>query len=154
MSDDTEDHRHDGRNGVTLHALVVDANIDVADILQRVSGQGCGAVATFTGLVRELDHGRRVTELEYVAHDSANRVIADVARDVAAQHQDLLALAVVHRTGTLRIGEVALVVAAAAAHRAAALAACAAAVEEVKTRLPVWKRQVFDDGTEEWVNSP
>lgn len=137
-----------------LHAHVVDDDIDLAEILQRVSGPGCGAVATFTGLVRELDHGRHVTELEYVAHDSANRVIAEVARDVAAQHHDLLALAVVHRTGTLRIGEVAVVVAAAAAHRAAALAACAAAVEEVKTRLPVWKRQVFDDGTEEWVNSP
>jgi len=137
-----------------LHAEVVDADIDLADIVRRVSGQGCGAVATFTGLVRELDHGRRVTELEYVAHDSANRVIAEVARDVAAKYDDLMALAVVHRIGTLRIGEVAVVVAASAAHRAAALAACAAAVEEVKTVLPVWKRQVFDDGTDEWVNSP
>jgi molybdopterin synthase catalytic subunit len=137
-----------------LHAEVVDADIDLADIVRRVSGPGCGAVATFTGLVREFDHGRRVTELEYVAHDSANRVIAEVARDVAAKHDDLVALAVVHRIGTLRIGDVAVFVAASAAHRAAALAACAAAVEEVKTLLPVWKRQVFEDGTDEWVNSP
>jgi molybdopterin synthase catalytic subunit len=137
-----------------LHAEVVDADIDLADIVRRVSAHGCGAVATFTGLVRELDHGRRVTELEYVAHDSASRVIAEVARDVAAKYDDLVALAVVHRIGNLRIGEVAVVVAASAAHRAAALAACADAVEEVKTLLPVWKRQVFDDGTEEWVNSP
>jgi molybdopterin synthase catalytic subunit len=137
-----------------LHAQVVDADIDLADLVRRVSGPGCGAIATFTGLVRELDHGRHVTELEYVAHDSANRVIAEVARDVAAKHDDLVALAVVHRIGTLRIGEVAVVVVASAAHRAAALAACAAAVEEVKALLPVWKRQVFDDGTEEWVNSP
>jgi molybdopterin synthase catalytic subunit len=136
-----------------LHAEVVDADIDLADIVRRVSDNRAGAVATFTGLVRELDHGRRVIELEYVAHDSANTVIAEVARDVAAQYDDLIALAVVHRTGTLWIGDVAVVVAASAAHRASALAACAAAVEQVKALLPVWKRQVFDDGTDEWVNS-
>lgn len=137
-----------------LLAEVVDADIDLADIVRRVSGAGCGAVATFIGLVRELDHGRQVTELEYVAHSSAYRVILEVARDVAEEHTDLVALAVVHRTGTLRVGDVAVVVAAAAAHRATALAACAAAIEEVKHRLPVWKRQAFDDGTDEWVNSP
>jgi molybdopterin synthase catalytic subunit len=137
-----------------LHAHVVDADINLLEIVGRISGPGCGAVATFTGLVRDLDHGRRVIELEYVAHDSANRVLHEVARDVAAKHGDLIALAVVHRIGTLRIGDVAVVVAASAAHRAAALEACAEAVERVKTLLPVWKRQVFDDGTDEWVNSP
>jgi molybdopterin synthase catalytic subunit len=139
---------------LVLHAEVVDADIDLMDVVRRVSGPGGGAVATFTGLVREVDQGRRVVELEYVAHDSANRVITEVALDIAAKYDDLIGLAVVHRTGTLRVGEIAMVVAASAAHRAATLAACAAAVEEVKTRLPVWKRQVFDDGTDEWVNSP
>jgi molybdopterin synthase catalytic subunit len=137
-----------------LHGEVVDADIDLADVVRRVSEPGCGAVATFTGLVREIDQGRRVIELEYVAHDSANRVIADVANDIAAKYDDLLGLALVHRVGILRVGEVAVVVAASAAHRAAALAACADAVEAVKTQLPVWKRQLFDDGTDEWVNSP
>ncbi len=138
----------------TLHGEVVATDIDLAGIVTRVSGPGCGAVATFTGIVRELDHGRHVTELEYVAHDSANRVITEVADAVAAKHPDLIALAVVHRVGTLRVGDVAFVVAASAPHRAAALDACAQAVEEVKTLLPVWKRQVFHDGTDEWVNSP
>jgi molybdopterin synthase catalytic subunit len=137
-----------------LHAQVVDADIDLADAVRRVSGRGCGAVVTFTGVVREIDQGRRVVELEYVAHESANRVITEVANDIATKYDDLLGLAVVHRVGILRVGEVAMVVAASAAHRAAALGACAAAVEEVKTRLPVWKRQVFDDGSDEWVNSP
>jgi len=137
-----------------VHAEVVDADIDLADVVRRVSGPGCGGVATFTGLVREIDQGRRVIELEYVAHDSANRVITDVANDIAAKYDDLIGLAVVHRVGILRVGEVAVVVAASAAHRAAALAACAAAVEAVKTLLPVWKRQLFEDGTDEWVNSP
>ncbi|HTC70187.1 MAG TPA: molybdenum cofactor biosynthesis protein MoaE [Acidothermaceae bacterium] len=137
-----------------VYAEVIDVDIDLADVVSRVSGPGCGAVATFTGLVREIDQGRRVVELEYVAHDSANRVITEVANDIAAKYDDLIGLAVVHRVGILRVGEVAVVVAASAAHRAAALAACAAAVEEVKTLLPVWKRQLFDDGTDEWVNSP
>ncbi len=137
-----------------LHAEVVSTDIELLEIVGRVSSSESGAIATFTGLVRELDHGRRVTELEYVAHDSATRVIAEVARDVAANHDDLIALSIVHRVGTLRIGDVAVVVAASAAHRAAALKACTEAVEAVKTLLPVWKRQVFDDGTDEWVNSP
>jgi molybdopterin synthase catalytic subunit len=68
--------------------------------------------------VREFDPARRVTELEYVPHDSANTVISEVARDVAVKYDDLIALAVVHRVGTLRVGEVAVVVAASAAHRA------------------------------------
>jgi molybdopterin synthase catalytic subunit len=137
-----------------LHAELVDHDINLLEIVGHVSNSESGAVATFTGLVRELDHGRRVTELEYVAHDSATRVIGEVARDVAAKHTEVIALAIVHRTGTLRVGDVAVVVAASAAHRAAALEACAEAVEAVKTLLPVWKRQMFDDGTDEWVNSP
>ncbi|HEY3924792.1 MAG TPA: molybdenum cofactor biosynthesis protein MoaE [Acidothermaceae bacterium] len=137
-----------------LHAELVDYEINLLEIVGRVSSSESGAIATFTGLVRELDHGRRVTELEYVAHDSATRVIGEVAHDIAAKHSEVMALAIVHRTGTLRIGDVAVVVAASAAHRAAALGACAEAVEAVKTLLPVWKRQVFDDGTDEWVNSP
>jgi molybdopterin synthase catalytic subunit len=142
------------RDQPVLHAELVDDDINLIGIVNQVSSSASGAIATFTGLVRELDHGRRVTELEYVAHDSAARVIGEVARDVAAKHTEVIALAIVHRTGTLRIGDVAVVVAASAAHRAAALEACAEAVEAVKTFLPVWKRQVFDDGTDEWVNSP
>src|SRR5439155_1333179 len=66
----------------------------------------------------------------------------------------LRGVAVSHRLGRLNIGDVALVAAVSTAHRAAAFAACARLVDQVKARLPVWKRQVFADGTEEWVNSP
>jgi molybdopterin synthase catalytic subunit len=64
------------------------------------------------------------------------------------------AVAVSHRVGRLEVGDVALAAAVSTTHRAAAFDACARLVDEVKTRLPVWKRQVFDDGTEEWVNCP
>lgn len=112
-----------------------------------------GAVVSFAGVVREHDHGHPVTELEYVAHPTAGMVLADVAARVATE-PGVLGLAVSHRVGTLSVGDVALVAAVASEHRAAAFAACARLVDEVKAQLPVWKRQVFADGGDEWVNCP
>jgi molybdopterin synthase catalytic subunit len=92
-----------------------------------------------------------VRSLRYEAHPSAGEVLATVAAEVAG----LLAVdrvAVSHRTGDLQVGDAALVVAVASAHRGEAFRACALLVDEVKARLPVWKHQVFADGTDEWVN--
>jgi len=127
--------------------------LDLAAHEAAVAGRRAGAVVSFQGVVRDHDHGRCVAELEYEAHPSAPEVLAQVAREIAAD-PDVYALAVSHRVGPLAIGEVALVAAVSTAHRAAAFAACARLVDEVKARLPVWKRQVFTDGTEEWVNCP
>jgi molybdopterin synthase catalytic subunit len=91
--------------------------------------------------------------IEYVGHPSAQSVLEQVAADVAAR-SDVEALAVAHRLGPLQVGEAALVVAASAAHRQEAFAAAALLVDEVKDRLPVWKRQEFPDGTDEWVACP
>jgi molybdopterin synthase catalytic subunit len=112
-----------------------------------------GARTVFCGVVRNHDHGRDVAELEYQAHPSAESVLAAIAAEVAAD-PDVLAVAVSHRVGALQIGDVAMVAAVATAHRRAAFDACARLVDEVKHRLPVWKRQVFTDGTDEWVNCP
>lgn len=117
-----------------------------------VADAAAGAVVTFSGVVRDHDAGRSVTEIEYVAHPSAPDVVARVAADVAAR-TEVEAVAVVHRVGTLAVGEVALAAAVAAAHRAEAFAACAELVDEIKARLPVWKRQVFADGSHEWTGS-
>ncbi len=111
-----------------------------------------GAVVLFSGIVRDHDGGRPVESLEYVGHPSAGAVLAEVAAEVAAD-PDVHSVAVGHRVGTLVIGDTALVAAVSAAHRQAAFAAGSRLVEEVKARLPVWKRQVFADGTEEWVGS-
>jgi molybdopterin synthase catalytic subunit len=134
-----------------LRADVVDAPLDVATHAALVDARTAGAVVTFAGVVRDHDHGRQVRELEYVAHPSAGEVVAQVARDVVARHR-VDALAVSHRVGHLGIGDVALAAAVSAAHRHEAFAAAADLVEEVKARLPVWKRQVFADGADEWVN--
>ncbi len=94
-----------------------------------------------------------MTGIEYEGHPSAAAVLAEVCADVAAR-TDAEALAVTHRVGVLAIGEAAIVVALLAAHRHEAFAACSLLVDEVKHRLPVWKRQVFTDGTDEWVACP
>jgi molybdopterin synthase catalytic subunit len=132
-------------------ADVVAVPIAVADVQALVRDPSAGAVVTFSGDVRDHDHGRAVTALDYEAHPTAGAVIAVVAAEVASRH-DVVAVAVSHRTGPLGIGDPALVVAVSAAHRGEAFAACADLVDAVKDRLPVWKHQVFADGTDEWVN--
>lgn len=134
-------------------AAVVDAALSVAEHEQLVAHPGAGAVVSFSGVVRAHDGGREVTALEYVGHPSAEQIIAEVAADIAAT-DGVYAVAVSHRIGHLRIGDVALAGAVSCAHRREAFEACARLVDEVKHRLPIWKRQVFADGTDEWVDCP
>jgi molybdopterin synthase catalytic subunit len=137
---------------VTLVA-VVDAALDLAAHEQAVADPRAGAVVTFQGVVRDHDHGREVTLLEYEGHPGAEAVLRGVADEIAAD-PDVYAVAVSHRVGRLKIGDVALIAAVSTAHRAAAFAACARLVDEAKARLPIWKHQIFADGTDEWVNCP
>lgn len=127
--------------------------LDVAAHQAAVTHPGAGASVVFCGVVRESDHGRTVVELEYQGHPSAEQVLCEIAAEIAAE-DDVLGLAVSHRVGVLRVGDVALVAAVATGHRREAFEACSRLVEQVKHRLPIWKRQVFDDGTDEWVNCP
>jgi molybdopterin synthase catalytic subunit len=129
-------------------ALVTDQVLDPAAFEAPLAASG--AVVTFVGRVRDHDGGRAVVELEYSAHPSAQQVLEDIAAKLG---QEALGLSVAHRVGTLRIGDVALVAVVATAHRAEAFDVCARLVEEVKHTLPVWKRQLFADGTDEWVGA-
>ncbi len=126
--------------------------IDSAQFAQHVDDAAAGAVVTFAGVVRNHDVGRAVTEIEYVGHPSALDVVAEVAADIA-QRFPIDAIAVAHRLGTLKVGDVALAAAVSAAHRGEAFAALMELVDEVKRRLPVWKRQLFTDGEHEWTGS-
>lgn len=141
------------RTAAVLRAAVGEAPLDVAEHAALVEHAAAGAVVTFAGVVRDHDGGRSVRGLEYSAHPSAEKVVAQVAADVAARATGVRAVAVSHRVGRLEIGEVALACAVAADHRRAAFTTCAELVEEVKRLLPVWKHQAFADGTDEWVNS-
>ncbi|WP_423922987.1 molybdenum cofactor biosynthesis protein MoaE [Frigoribacterium sp. 2-23] len=135
-----------------LRARVGDAPLSVTECSALVASRASGAVVTFEGVVRDHDEGRGVTALHYESHPSAGDVMRETALAVAAAHP-AVRIAVEHRVGDLEIGDVALACAVSSAHRAEAFAACAALVDEVKARVPIWKRQEFTDGSEQWVAS-
>ncbi len=111
-----------------------------------------GAVVSFAGVVRNHDSRPGVTKLHYEGHPQAAGILTDITNDIAKKFPDVR-IAVSHRIGTLKVGHVALAAAVAAAHRAEAFNCCAQLVEDIKARLPIWKNQFFDDGTQEWVGS-
>ena len=134
-----------------IHAALTEQPIEAPSHEALVADASAGAVVSFAGVVRDHDGGKGVTSLVYEAHPSAEKVIAEVAADIAAR-PGVVHVAVSHRVGALSIGDAALVAAVSAPHRREAFEACAALVDEVKARLPVWKHQHFADGTDEWVN--
>ncbi|MBO3101062.1 molybdenum cofactor biosynthesis protein MoaE [Cellulomonas fengjieae] len=132
-------------------ARVVDQPLDLQFHVEHVSDPRAGAVATFVGVVRDHDPSveGRVVGLDYTAHPDAGAVLARIAQE--ALTDSVLGLAVSHRTGHLAVGEAAIVAAVATAHRAEAFDVCRALVETVKAELPVWKREILDDGSHVWV---
>lgn len=128
-----------------------DEPLSVDEIQAAAADPAAGAVVVFAGAVRDHDHGRGVTALSYSAHPSAAAELSLVAEKIAAGHP-IVSLAVAHRTGDLQIGDLAVVAAVGAAHRQVAFAACLALIDELKATVPIWKHQVFADGTSEWVN--
>jgi len=136
----------------TLLAEVRRQPLVVEEVLAAVADPAAGGNAVFVGTVREEDGGRPVVSLEYSAHPSATEVLRALVT-AASGRPGVLRAAVLHRVGTLAVGDVAVVAAVSAAHRGPALDACGELVEAVKHELPVWKHQRFADGTEEWVGS-
>ncbi len=106
----------------------------------------------FAGAVRDHDHGRSVTALSYSAHPSAVDELRKVCERVAGRF-DVNAVAAVHRTGDLAIGDLAVVVAVSSGHRGTAFDACRALIDDLKATVPIWKHQSFMSGDSEWVNS-
>ncbi len=109
--------------------------------IAAVARPGAGAVVTFLGTVRDVAEGKQVTALEYHAYESmAERQMAEVLRSVEADFPEVR-VAAVHRVGTLRVSDVAVVCAASAPHRDEAFSACRAVIDRVKQRVPIWKRE-------------
>ena len=139
--------------GIVRLLDVRDEPLSVDDVLAAVVDPAVGGICLFVGTVRDVDHGKSVTKLDYTAHPSVSDVLREVAGEVASTYP-VNALAAVHRVGELKVGDVAVVVAAAAPHRAEAFDACRRLIDELKARVPIWKHQLFDDGDVEWVGSP
>lgn len=128
---------------------VVETPLSLDEVVQAVRGSGRGAVVTFEGDVRGETNGRKVVRLEYEAYRSmAERVLSSIAEDVEREHG--AAVAILHRTGILAPGDAAVVIACAAPHRTPAFRACEATIERLKREVPIWKREVFEDGST-WV---
>lgn len=128
---------------------IVDSPLSLEEAIAAVRAPGRGAIVTFEGDVRGDTHGRKVVRLEYEAYRSmAERTMTRLADEI--EHEHGAAVAIVHRVGRLLPGEAAVVIACAAPHRAPAFRACEAAIERLKHEVPIWKREVFEDGST-WV---
>jgi molybdopterin synthase catalytic subunit len=135
----------------TVHAYVVDTPLSVDRALVEVAHERAGAVALFVGVVRDHDGGRDgVVRLDYSAHPSAPSVMEQLAGRVAAR-AGVRAVVAAHRTGMLRVGDLAVICAVSADHRPEAFAGCRELIEELKGQVPIWKQQEFADGLQEWV---
>lgn len=133
-----------------LPPLISRDPIDLGRLIATVEGAAHGAVATFTGLVRDHHEGRSVSGLEYSAYEGmAEREMQAILGEAEARWP--VRLAACHRLGALEIGEVAVAVAAGGAHRTEAFEACRYAIEEIKRRVPIWKRERYADGSASWV---
>ena len=131
---------------------VSDKTIDTVATRQAVADQSCGALVTFEGWIRDHNEGQAVERLEYevyrpVAVKEGNIILAE-----ARQKFEISKAVCVHREGLLELSDIAVVVCVSSAHRAAAFDACRYIIDEVKTRLPIWKKEHYVGGISEWVN--
>jgi len=124
--------------------------LDVSAVCAIVASADCGAVATFVGLVRNENGGRRVLWLDYEAYEPL--AVKSFVRidEEAGERWPSIGLAIHHRVGRLDVGEASVVIAAASPHRAAAFAACRYAIERIKQIAPIWKHEHFEGG-EIWI---
>ena len=120
--------------------------LEPASVADAVSTEGCGAVATFVGLVRKHNAGREVLWLEYEAYAPLAEKSFERIAGEASERWPSVRLAVHHRIGRLAIGEASIVIVAASPHRAEAFAACRYAIERVKQISPIWKHEHFEGG--------
>jgi molybdopterin synthase catalytic subunit len=129
-----------------------DTPLSVDEVLAAVADPGSCGIDLFVGVIRDHDGPREVTGLSYSAHPSAEAELRIIAEKVAVDFE-VRALAAVHRIGELDVGDIAVVVAAACPHRAEAFKACRALIDNLKHGVPIWKHQLFRDGSSEWVGS-
>jgi molybdopterin synthase catalytic subunit len=130
---------------------ITEAPFDTASLRERLLTPSAGACTTFEGWVRDHNQGRAVAWLEYEAYEALAVKEGERILEEARERFALEAVSAVHRVGRLEIGEMAVWVGVSAGHRDAAFAACRYVIDEVKHRVPIWKREGYLDGDTEWV---
>jgi molybdopterin synthase catalytic subunit/molybdopterin converting factor small subunit len=124
--------------------------LDLGSVIAEVTDERAGAIATFQGTVRRQSRGRQVIALEYEAYSGmAEKVMAEIADGVIARYE-LWEVAVAHRVGRCEVGDVSVAIAVSAPHRQDALSACRDVIDELKERVPLWKKEIYEGG-EEWI---
>jgi len=135
-----------------MRTAIVERALDPCAILAEVERSANGAALLFVGTVRETNDRRAVTGIDYSAYvPMAERELAAIVAETSDRF-GTADIVVEHRVGTLGLGEASVVIAAAHPHRAPAFEACRFVIEELKRRLPVWKREHYADGTREWID--
>ncbi len=130
--------------------LLSEEPLSLDRIVDEVRSDDAGAIATFTGTTRVHSRGRTVTHLDYEAYEGMAEQVMEVIADGLRAKYELTAIAIHHRIGRVSIGETSVLIAVSAPHRQDALAACKDAIDELKERVPLWKKEVYEGG-EEWV---
>jgi MoaE-MoaD fusion protein len=129
---------------------LVEGPLDLDAVIAEVADELAGAIATFQGTVRRQSRGREVIALEYEAYSGmAEKVMAEIAEGVKKRYA-LSEVAVAHRVGRCEVGEVSVAIAVSAPHRQDALSACRDVIDELKERVPLWKKELYESG-EEWI---
>jgi len=137
---------HSGKDIVEIHEMASDPQA----VIDRVSSPNCGAVDVFIGTVRNQTQGKEVGRVEFEAY--ALMAIKEMQKiiDRARERWPVAHMAMVHRVGVLGIQDIAVIIAVSTPHRAASFAACQFAIDTLKETVPIWKKEVFEDG-ETWV---
>ena len=130
---------------------ITDTVITAEDVIQAVEADDAGAIVPFLGTVRNNTDGHKVSYLEYEAYaPMAEKKMAEIAQEIR-EKWGLDRVAMIHRVGRLEIGEVSVAIAVASTHRKEAFEACKYAMDRLKQIVPIWKREVWEDGEQEWV---
>lgn len=128
---------------------ITDTALDPEALRSAVADPASGAIATFVGVTRNSFAGKAVEHLEYEAYaPMAEQEMERIGMEIAARWPMVTGIAIAHRTGRVEVGEASVAIAISAPHRREALAACAQAIDRLKATLPVWKKEVFADGSE------
>jgi len=133
-------------------ASILTSEINPASLIKEVGSPQYGAISLFVGTVREVNEGRSVSAIEYSSYKSMAGAELERILEEAEARFAVSALIVEHRIGLLALGEVSVAIAAAHAHRAPALDCTRYVIEEIKKRVPIWKKEHYTDGTREWVD--
>ena len=140
-----------------LGAILTADPISEDDAIAAVEGAEAGAVVSFRGVVRNHDGGQGVERLSYTAHPTASKAMLEVVATLLDEYSEEASHPVriwaAHRVGTLQVGDGALVCAVSAAHRGQAFTICSELVDRIKAGVPIWKEQLFSDGSMEWVGA-